>query len=206
MCLLVAIAAASCVACDRRPEASPRLPNGGVRGPSSAGAAESRDFAAQATALLSVSLRPDGTAELSEISPRPIPFRRARLVPFDARVHGGALTAGAGDAPGNTRALVAPVGGKASVSAGLPRLPGAPAVGRPSPGGAILVEHASQPEPLVVPIDLGAPGEGGGDVVDRWQVGQVILRAPYFGVGTRYTVVRLDDDRPQVLAEREAQP
>ena len=39
-----------------------------------------------------------------------------------------------------------------------------------------------------LPIDLGPLEDLGGDVVSKWKGGGVILRAPYFGQKTRYTV------------------
>ena len=68
----------------------------------------------------------------------------------------------------------------------------APAVQGPGVNALVRVDHPDLEEPRFVAVDLGRPGEGGGDVLDRWNGGAAILRAPYFGQGTRYSLVGLD--------------
>ena len=70
----------------------------------------------------------------------------------------------------------------------------------------LVVRHASLSTPIAVPLALGHPGEGGGDVSDRWQNMTVIVRGPYFGPGTRYTLVSLTEHGAVTLAEREVAP
>jgi len=160
-------------------------------------------FVSEETALLEVALRPDGTATLRGISPRPIPYRGQRLVPFDPTLYESTATSTPVAPPtapgGRTDGTVTP-------DTALPQTP-TPTPAHPiDRGGVLVVRHASLKTPLVVPLTLGQPGEGGGDVTDRWQQGTVIVRGPYFGPGTRYTLVRLTEHGPRALAEREVAP
>ena len=68
----------------------------------------------------------------------------------------------------------------------------------------LLIVHPPEPGalPRAVPLDLGARGEGGGDVVDRWNGSSVLVRAPSWGEGTRFTVLREGPSGPTQLAER----
>ena len=132
---------------------------------------------AQETALVTVELGADGSVTLSGVTRKPIAYRGSRLLPvehpFDAVSQPGSNVRTAGE----------------------------PAPERPSyvlvvqPPGA-----ASQPR--VVPLDLGARGEGGGDVVDRWSGSAVLVRAPSFGGGTRFTLLREGPGGSVQLAER----
>ncbi len=65
-----------------------------------------------------------------------------------------------------------------------------PGSDRPPPTGDIAMVLRAEAGGRVVelPIDLGPVEDGGGDVVSKWKEGGVILRAPYFGQKTRYTV------------------
>lgn len=111
------------------------------------------DAATDRTALLSVTLTPDGRAELIDARIKPIPFRTRNVAS-----HGHyALEVTARDRPTTT-----------------------------------------------LPLELGTPGDGAGDVVDVWTSGGTILRGPYFGAPTRYSLVRTHaDGRRDVLASRE---
>ena len=121
------------------------------------------DFAAQQTALVTLELHLDGSVAVTGVTRKPIPFRRSRLVPFDARRP---------EAPAQTSYLLI--------------------VHPPEPGAL----------PRAVPLDLGARGEGGGDVVDRWNGTSVLVRAPSWGDGTRFTVLREGPAGTTQLAER----
>lgn len=68
----------------------------------------------------------------------------------------------------------------------------------------LLIVHPPAPgaQPRAVPLDLGARGEGGGDVVDRWNGSSVLVRAPSWGDGTRFTVLREGPSGTTQLAER----
>jgi hypothetical protein len=103
------------------------------------------------TALLTLALHPDGSAQLTSLTVKPFAFRRHRL-------------------------LEKPVG---------------------ADGTFRLEVRAGDAPPLLVPLDLGAPGEAAGDVRDRWEGGTHIVRAPWLGPDTRYALVR---DGAKVLA------
>lgn len=142
------------------------------------------------TALLTLELHPDGSALLTGTSRRPIPFRGRGLIPFDAVLHTptqasptaprGAVT---GTSPTAPAAL--PIGPTASPP---------PDVHPQGPTDWFLVIQGPGPAttPLVLPLSLGAPGEGGGDVVDRWEGSTLIVRAPSYGTGTRYGLLHHD--------------
>jgi hypothetical protein len=103
------------------------------------------DNASEQTALLTVDLHADGTAQLTGSVVKPFAYRRRHLT--------------------------------------APQQVGAE-------GGQWLEVRQGNGAPLAVPLELGARGEGGGDVVDRWEGGTVILRAPYLGAGTRFALVQ----------------
>lgn len=150
------------------------------------------------TALLSVSLFADATARIEMVVPKQVAFVEP-LVAFDARLHAPQrerlhvdTSPLAATGPG---ALV-PGSGAVGVQniAPVPQLPPGPSF------GAIVIRHPSQPLPRVARLDWGRPGEGGGDVADRWQSGAVIWRAPYYGPGTHYSIVRTTPGEPEILA------
>lgn len=138
-------------ACSRpaaQPEPSPRAPS----------LTQALDEnAAVRTALLTLELHPDGSAQLTGLVVKPFAFRRHHLVE------------------------------------------------KPEGEGALRLEvREGNSPPLLVPLDLGAPGEGRGDVRDRWEGETVILRAPYLGADTRYALVRDTATGPQQLTTWEA--
>jgi len=111
------------------------------------------DAEADRTALLSLTLSREGTAELIDARVREIPFRAKN-------------------------------------------------VGSKSP--YTLEARFEAQEPFVVALELGEPGESSGDVIDHWTSGGTIVRAPFFGSPTRYSLVRTArDGRRDVLATRE---
>ena len=61
--------------------------------------------------------------------------------------------------------------------------------GAAAPSHTLRVTHPDHPT-LLLDVDLGAPGEGGGDVADRWDNGSVVVRAPSYGPGTRFVLSR----------------
>lgn len=128
---------------------------------------------AEQTALLTLLLHQDGTASLTSVTRKPIPYRGRQLLPFEAARHS-------------------------------PSRFTAPALARPQPtrvSHVLVVRAPSLKVPLVVPLELGSPHEGGGDVVDRWAEQTLIIRAPSFGEGTQYALVQPGDE-PALLAER----
>jgi hypothetical protein len=135
--------------CARQPEPTPVAPALQQQ------AVAEADLAARETALLVATLHPDGTAELLDVTVKPVPFRRHHLH-TDQGLKGAAPH---------------------------------------------VLEVEREGVAFTVPLDLGAPGEGGGDVMDRWADGSVVLRAPYLGQGTQYALVRLGDARV-VLSRR----
>lgn len=153
------------------------------------------------TLLVGLTLRPDGTALLVDLAAKPIPWTRPG-VPFDPSRHrptesvpqaalplpGGALpTTTTSPTPGGTRpAILAPTA----------QTRGAPAVFE----HWLLVEHGERSVPYVLLLELGAPGEGGGDVLDRWDGSTHVYRAPFFGDGTRLTLVRGESGAARSLA------
>jgi hypothetical protein len=166
------------------------------------GTPQAKLASAPQTALIALTLHPDGAVELISITRKPIPFRGRQLVAFDAARHDPV-----GQAP-------LPTGGPDSRPAGPGRLgvEGGPAGGATQsisapehgvPAGHVLVVRAAPlGTPLVVPLELGAPSEGGGDVADRWRDEVVLVRAPSFGDGTHYTLVRERLGAVERLAER----
>ncbi len=52
-----------------------------------------------------------------------------------------------------------------------------------------LEVHFGAREPLVLPLSLGHPTDVAGEASSVWAGGGTILRAPYFGAGTRYVLV-----------------
>ena len=145
---------------------------------------------ADQTALLTLLLHEDGTAELTGVVRKPIPFRGRTLVPFEAARH-------------------EPAADPAAPATGPSSLPKVRAPGLAAPptldahahalSHVLVVRAPALKVPLVVPLELGAPHEGAGDVQDRWADQSLIIRAPSFGDGTRYTLVRAGQ---AVLAER----
>ena len=139
------------------------------------------DVVAQETALVTLELGADGSVTLSGVTRKPIPYRGSRLLPvehpFDAVSHPGANLRTAGEPAPERASYVLVV---------------------QPPGLASL--------PRVVPLDLGARGEGAGDVVDRWNGSAVLVRAPSFGGGTRFTVLREGPGGSVQLAERTVTP
>lgn len=132
-----------------------------------------------ATALITAQLHPDGTVDLLGVSVRPIRFGARGLAPWDA-----------------ASMSVGPDSAKA------PRESDA-ALGDPM----VLVVRANElTAPVVVPLDLGHPAEGGGDVADRWNGGTVILRAPHFGATTEYALLQLRASGTVRLGQWKEQP
>jgi hypothetical protein len=123
--------------------------------------------------LVTLELGADGSVTLSGVTRKPIPYRGSRLLPVDAVSHPAA----------NVQMAREPAPARASYVL----------VVQP-PGLSSL--------PRVVPLELGARGEGGGDVVDRWNGSAVLVRAPSFGGGTRFTVQREGPGGSVQLAER----
>ncbi len=117
-----------------------------------------------------------------------------------ARQTGAQLSGGALAPPlaGNTN-TVRPTGTQLSDGAPRPSSDGAPL-------GGIIVSHPGLTQPLLVKLQWGSIGEGGGDVIDRWQNGSVIWRAPYFGPATRYTIARLVPEPALRLATAQVAP
>lgn len=137
--------------------------------------------AAPATALLAVRLSLAGGVSVGAVHPKPIPWRDP-LRPYEAPTF--AADPAGGDEqlrPGTHRPMAPP---SAHDAAQLELL----LVTRP-PGGA----------PVAHPLLLAAPGHVHGDVVDPWTTGGAVWRAPWFGEGTAYEVVRAAPD-PTVLA------
>lgn len=130
------------------------------------------DVAAQQTALLTLELRPDGSVAMTGVATKPIPFRGRRLLPFDRERYQA----------------------RASRDAQA----------TPEPASYVLLVQPPGPatEPRVVSVELGARGEGGGDVVDRWRGSALLVRAPSFGAGTRYSLLREGLSGPTLLAEK----
>ncbi len=137
------------------------------------------------TALLSVGLERNGGVALHTIVVKPIDWN-GTTVPYDPSIH-------------------EPPSGRAGWT---PRVVDAPDLDSPLLGsggdsttrvvpdthahrGALVVAHPSRPSPSVVPLSWGQPGEGHGDVVDRWAEGAAIWRAPWYGEGTEYRVLRI---------------
>jgi len=154
-------------------------------------------MAATQTLLLTVQLYPDGAATLTPLAVKPIPYRTAS-VPFEPK-------------------LMTPSHEGFAKATTTPTTPGEPGTGGvddtntptdapahrfvpPATSDFLLIRHSSLQAPFVVILTLGHPGEGGGDVADRWQNGSVLLRAPYFGIGTQYELVRVERDKPLRLA------
>ena len=151
------------------------------------------------TALITLLLAPDGSLRIDSISARPIPFRGHHLVAFDPARH----------EPAPAPAIAAPddpAGGGVAAGGGRSAADPRAATEHPAAAFAVVVRHSSLRTPLVAPVDLGGPGEGAGDVRDRWQHGGVILRAPCLGPDTEYAVVRPGERGAEVLAEGRVEP
>lgn len=137
------------------------------------------DVVAPQTALLTVLLHPDGRLEITGMAVKPVAYRGRHLVPFQPAVH--QVTA---SLPASPRSTGTALRNKAV----------------PSPGPTALVVRAPRgDQSFVVPVELGTPGEGGGDVADRWADSTVILRAPYLGEGTQFSVLRQTAQGPVEL-------
>ncbi|MGC4123251.1 MAG: hypothetical protein QM765_53530 [Myxococcales bacterium] len=70
----------------------------------------------------------------------------------------------------------------------------------------LAVHHPSLPAPLELPVELGSPSaaaERTAPAAPVWQGGGTILRAPCFGVGTRYDLVSVTPAGTNVLAKAE---
>lgn len=175
---------------------------------------------ADQTALIAVRLSTDGTVTIDAVSPRPFPWRGAS-VPYDPRRHDARRADAATNvvpatspAPQSFGSGAGPTQGAAGTALDLPTPShpigqgGAPATAsdrhRETRGFAIVVRHPSRAMPTIVPLDLGDPAEGGGDVVSRWQDGGGILRAPFLGEGSHYQIIRLHEAGAEILAEAEA--
>lgn len=137
------------------------------------------DIVTAQTALVTVLLHPDGRLEFTGLAVKPIAFRRRNLVPFEPAAH-----------------QVSPSPATAPVSSGTAIRSRAAASRGPT---ALVVRARHTEQPWVVSAELGGPGEGGGDVADRWANGTVILRAPYFGEGTQFSLVRETAEGPVEL-------
>jgi hypothetical protein len=144
------------------------------------------DAVARQTALIAVRFSPDGTAVIETVSPRQIPFPRAQAGAYDAELHGGR----SGGGPIGLTDDPALPSGEVTGGGTFPAAHPMPARHDGSKHGAIVVRHPSLDTPIVTSVWLGHPGDAGGDVADRWQNGGSILRAPYYGEGTQYTLVR----------------
>lgn len=156
-----------------------------------------RPVVATQTLLLTVQLHPDGAAALTPLAVKPIPYRTPG-VPFEPQL----MTP---NHDGFAKATTAPT---------TPEVPGPGGVDDthtptnapehrfvpPAASDFLVIRHGSLQAPFVVVLSLGHPGEGGGDVADRWQNGSVILRAPYFGTDTQYELVRAEQNKPMRLA------
>lgn len=160
-----------------------------------AATAPNRDFTQ--TALLAVALESSGEVRVQSVVVKAIPWSREGA-PYHPDLH----------APPSSR-----VGWRPRTEP-LPsepfdsplRSPSDSASNTPVPDaeghhGALVVSHPARAEPFVVSLDWGQPGEGGGDVGDRWREGSAVWRAPWFGEGTRYRVVRVHPGPPAQLAE-----
>ena len=155
---------------------------------------------AEGTALLTLLLHADGTAALTGLVKKPIPFRGRQLVAFDAARHepaAASLTAPGSGPPSLLVRGALPVVRVPQVVVGLSSLADGPL----QFAHVLVISSPSLKTPLVVPLELGAPGEGGGDVTDRWADETLVIRAPSFGEGTRYSLVRVGADSA-LLAER----
>ncbi|MFH1812495.1 MAG: hypothetical protein ABIJ09_27430 [Pseudomonadota bacterium] len=153
------------------------------------------------TALLVVNLSPEGGVTIAEARVRPTPFRLASAA--SPRHPGLTLAAGVPSLHGPATTVHPDTGvPPPPTNSQIPVPPGA----LQTDACSLVVEHPQRPQPVVLPLDLGAPGEGGGDVRDRWQDGSVILRAPFFGPGTHYSIVRGEAASTRVLASHKVQP
>lgn len=131
-----------------------------------------------ATALITAQLHPDGTVDLLGVSVRPIRFGARGLAPWDAE------------------RMSVPDSAKAP-----------PESDTAQRDPMVLVVRANElTAPVVVPVDLGHPAEGGGDVADRWNEGTVILRAPHFGATTEYALMQLRASGTVRLGQWKGQP
>lgn len=146
-------------------------------------------FIAEQTLLVGLTLRSDGTALLVDLAAKPIHWTRPG-VPFDEARHRPTEVAPqvALPAPGGSQPTTTPGPGTTRAPTAAP--PGTGPSARFAFEHWLLVEHGERSEPYVLPLELGAPGEGGGDVLDRWDGSTHVLRTPYFGDGTRLTLVR----------------
>lgn len=160
----VLLAGWACTA-ERKAEAPQGLPQ--VAPTTVVGAPPSRAAVSPQTALWVLALRPDGTTHLDTVSVKPSPFRGpVHTQPMQLRAD----------------------------PASPPHLAGGEHIPSPHTHGAaflLKVTHPDRPMPLYVDLALGEPGQAGGDVMDAWSTGSVVVRAPCFGVGTHYSVLKV---------------
>ncbi len=163
------------------------------------------------SALIAVAFHPDGTLEIDTISPRRFAYRGS-LLPYSTRAHGMRPEP---SHPKHPKAQGVIVPGQDSPLLKQPSQPIAPTNPHDIPAGhaghthpgpsgeAAIVVRAPNHETVVVPIDIGVPGPMVGDVANHWNDGASILRAPYFGPETRYTILRPGNatNDPIVLAD-----
>ena len=153
-------------------------PEGGPPPTAGAPAAAPAGPIATQTALLVVTIPAGGASvTLDEVAVKPIPWRRAGI-PFDAARHAP---------PGS--ALAAPTLTRSFVGSAPPQT------------GVLIAERPGGGAPFVLPLQMSHGGSAG-DVVDPWvDGGGGVWRAPWFGPGTGYRVVRTSPGPPALLGQ-----
>ncbi len=127
------------------------------------------------TALMVLELHPDGSVALVDVRLKPVVYRGPVRTVAAAAQHAGLPVA-----PG----ALTPVPGSQAA------LPHVHVGGAEHAGGWTLRAQHPDHAPVLVDVDLGTPGEGGGDIVDRWAGGSVVVRAPAWGSGTTFALLQ----------------
>ncbi len=169
-CILVALAVlAAGVACARPSAEMSPTPAPQQDAP------QPRPSVAPQTALMVLELHPDGSVALVDVRVKPVAYRGPVRTVAAAAQHAGLPVA-----PG----ALTPVPG---TQAALPHVHVAGA--QHASAWTLRAQHPDH-APVLVDVDLGAPGEGGGDIVDRWGGGSVVVRAPAWGSGTTFALLQ----------------